>query len=749
MIEASRRQFLRALGSSAAAVQLAGYAGEAASLLAASPPLPSGAIDLLLDRFYPLTALLVTVAQRAQLQTLLDQHGTIRLVPGNYAVGGPGALVLSSGQRIHGPGIGCILPPIEVAAGCTGALVSGVTAELRFMQAGASVRGNVFRRVTYGSVRVQGATLEDNLFIDKYLGRWRIDNSASGFMARNRIVRTTCQQPEDAFVWQGDPTGASRGNAVLWANHLTPANAKFVLSDLPDLRILNYDCEAPGSNGSPAIDARSVARLYVFGTTGTSAGGAAVRVASGDAWVHQSMLYNQDPAGSTLDLAGAGSAIRTLFEATRPAVAPTGGALLSAFPTGSATPTVATNPAVLSAAQRAGLTQLAVPPLRGAYTLPSLRAIPGEAPPNQVSPMGRSHIQALLDSQGMVVLDPGVYVLDGPLVLGRQRGLIGSGMDQTYLVAANPTIDLIIDANTPPSAGDTSQSQLLLTELTLQGGRRGISHSLRQPAAFKLMFTNSMVSHVCIRDMAEAGWMFEELFGYDNNCFEQVLFVNCPVGFKQLATHTGTEATEPRLAYMDKNVFFRCQWHGCERALELTAIRASGGNMWFECAFVGSKEFVARARNHNNLLFVGCDFDANKGDPLLAANGHLMVVASRWRAVADAGPTSFADSMIDVTLEGCDLSAVLADTPLTNGAGTSFDLRNPDNQTTYANRRFHLFHNRARQVTLGNIPHATLINNDVGPVPETARWAYRLSGATQVLDATAPTPGSRLMCNES
>ncbi len=731
----SRRQFLRTLGSGAAALPSWRPA-------VASPPAADPALDPLLDRFYPTGAWLVPVAQRAQLQSLLDQHGTIRLEAGDYR--GLAALVLSSGQRIHGPGMGCVLPPVEVAAGCTGALLSGVVTELRFRQPGASVHGNVFRRVTYGNVLVDGATLEDNLFLDKYLGRWSIDNSLQGFMARNRIVRTTCQQPEDAFIWKGDPQGASTGNAVLWANHLTPPRAKFVLSDLPDLRILNYDCEAPGSNGSPAIDARSVGRLHVFATTGTNRSGAAVRVASGAAWLHQSRLYNQDVTGVTLDLAGARAAARTLFEPQRTVVSPNGGVLLSAFSTGSDVPGATTSPADLNVAQRADLTALVAPPLQRPYVRPALRAVPPAAPSGPVSPMGRSQIQALLDLQGMVVLDPGVYVLDGPLVMGPRCGLVGSGMDQTYLVAANANIDLIVDAHEPPPPGsDTSQSRLLLAELTLQGGRRGIHHSLPPPADFKLLFTNCVVSHVCIRDAAEAGWMFEELFGYDNNCFEQVLFVNCPVGLRQLATHDGTEATQPRLAYMDKNVFFRCQWQGCGRALALTAIRASGGNMWFECGFKGSTEFVARARNHD-LLFVGCDFDANEGDPLLSTNGHLMVVASRWRA-ASIRPTSFADSLVDVTLEGCELSAVVAGTPITNGAGTGFDLANSANRAAYANRRFHLFHNRAEQVSLNGIPHAVLLNNDVGAVPETARWAYRIAGVTQVLDATPPAPGSRLM----
>jgi hypothetical protein len=76
---------------------------------------------------------------------------------------------------------------------------------------------------------------------------------------------------------------------------------------------------------------------------------------------------------------------------------------------------------------------------------------------------------------------------------------------------------------------------------------------------------------------SEAGLCFTDIFGYDNNFFEQVIFYNCKSGLKQLATTGGTEVVAT-INYMDKNVFYQCQWLNCGKALDLTAIRASGGN---------------------------------------------------------------------------------------------------------------------------------------------------------------------------
>ena len=80
---------------------------------------------------------------------------------------------------------------------------------------------------------------------------------------------------------------------MLWANFLTPPQRKYDLTNLDDLTIINYDCEAPGSNGSAAIE--NCGRITVFGTTGTNKTGPVFSGGARQVWLHGSFM-DQLPA---------------------------------------------------------------------------------------------------------------------------------------------------------------------------------------------------------------------------------------------------------------------------------------------------------------------------------------------------------------------------------------------------------------------------------------------------------------------
>lgn len=700
-------------------------------------------------RCYPLEAQLVSVAQRAQLQTLLDLYGTIRLEPGgNYVQGGPAQLTVRSGQKVYG--LGTVLPPVLIPAGCTQALVSGVITDLRFVQPGAAVRGCLFRRVQYRSIVVDGATVEQCTFQDSYLCRWAIDNRTSGWFRDNRIIRTIYQNTQDAFVWSADAAGRSTGNVILGANHLTPPKGKFRFVGLPALALINYDCESPGSDGSAAVDWSGPGRLAACSTTGTNKLGLGVRLTAGaTAWLHGAVLGCQQVGAATINAAGATILVQSMLSTSLAVVAPTAGTDVRGFDEQLSSATVTldgvANPTSATTTQRAAL-QAAVAPDLGpawpAFTHPTPPTIPDSHP---TGPYTRAQIQAMLDANGgsVVYLPLGIYWIDQPLRLGPGRALVGAGQGQTFLVATSGSVDLICDVN--PASGATA---ITLCELSLCNGRRGILHTL-PVGTQQLRWTNSLVSHVGILDMSEAGWLLTDAFSHDNNHWDRIAFVRCASGFKQLATKSGTEATEPRLNYMDKSVWHRCQWIDCGRALDLTAIRASGGNIWAECRFSGSTVCVARAVNHNPMLFANCDFVNNAGlaggGAALATNGRLLVIASRWRAGA-ANPAGLVDSM-HITLEGCTFDrAGAASTAINAGQGGSISLANPTNAAQYAHRRLYLFNCQSTDMPVGSPQHILYVNNDWGiGAAESVRWAYRRLGALTVLDPAAPLAGTRLL----
>jgi hypothetical protein len=115
-------------------------------------------------------------------------------------------------------GFQTILPEIVVEPGCSGAVVSGVIADLRFPASIIPTKNNLFRRVTNGTGRVEGATLIDNLFLDSAYWAWRIDTSKSGFLQNNRFIRQVYHAKGDACVWTASSSAPSptSGNVMLW-----------------------------------------------------------------------------------------------------------------------------------------------------------------------------------------------------------------------------------------------------------------------------------------------------------------------------------------------------------------------------------------------------------------------------------------------------------------------------------------------------------------------------------------------------
>ena len=699
------------------------------------------------DRFYPLDAPLVTHANRDQLQNELNMRGVIRLEGKNYLPGNPlTGLTVSSNMRIYGlPGTIC--PKITITPGSTGIVINCVTADLIFPNSTVVTTGNVFQRVTYAYGTIANAAVQGNMFLDQGWFSWNIDTTTEGFVKNNRFIRQVWQNTTPGVTWKAKAGAAtaSTGNVNLWSNWLTPPKAKYVLSNVDEFTLLNHDTESYDSNGTPAVGATGVGRLSVFSTTGTISNGASIDAGARTAWVHGNQLYNQAAGGSNVIVRPENTSfVHTAFDDRRTVTFQgTGtnfqGMQLStdAVPVGNFKLDGVANPSSATAAQVTSiLDTVARNPAPTAWEKPTYRDVPALSASLPRSSLGRAQIQLLLNNQGFAFLDPGVYVLDGPLLLGKNKMLIGSGMDQTFLVAANAGVDLI---------ADDGSGRLAMSDLTLQGGRHGIYHTYTSGP--KMQFTNSVLSHVCIRDMTGSGMFFTNVYGYDNNYFDNVIFYNCASGLRQLATVSGVD-TEPRINYMDKNVFFQCQWLYCGTALDLVAIRNSGGNAWINCRFQDNSVAVLQAKNHHPESFFNCDFINNAGSPTLNINGSLNFVACRFVAGA-RNPADLVDASV-LSLEGCTFArGGAAATVLTSGKGLWMDLRNPTNLSNYTNRHVHLFNNRSVDVPVGVFKSSILINNDFPADPSlSGRLAWQRAGVVTRLDAGQATPGTRLLVGE-
>src|SRR5690606_31868431 len=108
----------------------------------------------------------------------------------------------------------------------------------------------------------------------------------------------------------------------------------------------------------------------------------------------------------------------------------------------------------------------------------------------------------------------------------------------------------------------------------LQGGSIGVYF----PAEIRLAAFN-VWKNVIFRNQ-NIGLYFYWLFGFDNNWIENFNFVNCGTGIKNVPKpKDGSQDWEDNwLGYIDKTVFYKCQFINCDSGVSITAERANNLN---------------------------------------------------------------------------------------------------------------------------------------------------------------------------
>ena len=204
------------------------------------------------NRAYPVEAFLVPLSEKGRLQQYLDTHGAVRLEPGgDYLAGGIPTLRIRSGYRIYG--MSNNIPDTIIEPGTTGAVLSYVHGKITFPPSAAVTKQNLFRRTTYCNFVINGASLEDNLFLDVAYCVINADHSTSGFMRNNRFIRFQSHGGNPMITIRGDNQQRSSGNVFLWVNLLGPPDKVTYFDNLPDLTLLHVDCESYSTAGQPSI----------------------------------------------------------------------------------------------------------------------------------------------------------------------------------------------------------------------------------------------------------------------------------------------------------------------------------------------------------------------------------------------------------------------------------------------------------------------------------------------------------------
>jgi hypothetical protein len=638
----------------------------------------------------PLNAYWLPVSQKAQLQTVLDTYKIVALDAGDYNTGGPASVTLKSGQRLYGDPSTTIVPTIIVAPGTTGAVLAYVTIPktntLTFPASASVTSGNCFESVVClgtsavnSGIVVSNATLENNLFLDVF-GRIRADTRTSGYLRNNRFIRWRHHGYPDMLTLSGDAGRSSYGNVFLWVNLLTSGGNTTGITNYQDLTFVGLDAESWNLNGlgtNALIKTGNMGTLRLFGMNGGNHSVVTNRTGFYDTGADELQLFSDNfetlgnPNVKDFTLRSANQRLLWVGNQNSKSMVdgnPTG-FRLQAFvaPTypGTNVTLAGTNvTGALPAAAQTIINGMLHPTRTGTnWEAATYGPVPDPAGPNwnanlSTAPDATAMIQQLIDtsSNGVAKLAAGIYYISAPLKLARSHGIVGASADTTAIVAKSATFDMIV-ADDPPFGGQTRQ--IILADLTLQGGKNGVhldqaGTGTTQPTSTngsKAQYTGMFMKYVTFRNMTEAGFNFDKIYGMDNNFFSHFNFINCGTGLKQIIDPLYTGGDLPDAAFIDKCVFYQSQFIGNTNAFDMRAKRADGLNAWINCRFQDNKGSAVLFSNNITHVFANCDFVNNGGTAVIKTERTFPVSFVNCRFTAGTNGNAMLSGPVNV--EGC------------------------------------------------------------------------------------------------
>lgn len=737
----SRREFIAKSGIAIAGLTI--FRSFDPPSLRSSSALSKPTTDMFPNNIYPARAVLVTVENSGSLQKELDRHGAVRLLPGNYEAG---SITLRRGQQIYGlPGTK--LEKLIIEPGTTHALLSNVSATVVFPASDIITRNNIFLRT--GNIKVQGGTLEDNIFVDAGTDIF-LDVTTSGYLRNNRFVRSPGQMQGSAMLkFLANPERPSTGNVFLWMNACINDGPTTEIVGVPELTIALVDAELWSK--------KTKEHTPLFVTTGPMQRLNIFAVQGGRYDTNKKEYGLIDTAAREVRIFGLTPGYRGESPDTMPEkIVLREGNERSIF-TDSLHYSMSL-PATSTLHVRAfelprGVPEVGLPPINGSVLNRSFTITPQGAERSELNaliamicqtdrrmqpwarpvfepvpdPAGKkwnkkltaapdhtSMIQARLDKEGIVLLAPGTYYLSAPLRLNPDKGLVGSGMEQTVIIAKDPTLSMFVYE----SKGNNNRT-LFLSNLTLQGGGVGLHLKGENIKGF---INKSVLSHLTFRNMSTAG-IFVDLStstnqSMDNNLISACNFVQCGSGLKQ---HPGSGSW----GFIDKLVMYRCQFIQCGIGLDLPANRSNNNCSYIECKFAENSIAVARLRHNTTPSFANCDFISNAGDPVVDSDTPVNFLSCHFMS----GKTARSLLPSGSNAEGCKFSS--------EPNATTVIVGNPSRNQ---------FYNCRIEMPLGTLKDALFLNNQVTGQSDLSQVASQIvDGKVSVLVPGATSPGPQLL----
>jgi len=705
------------------------------------------------------------------LQECLDANGAIRLERGDYRVQNRSALLVKSGQQLFGlPG--AVVPEIRIGAGAEKIVLSAITtAKVTFFPSTSNdpIRFNVFIRVNAAFNDV-GAVVENNIFT--YCnGVLRVDNRLSGYLRNNRFIGGHAHAESDMIVIRGDKERLSYGNVFLWYNFLTPHGRTTLIDNQRDISFVGIDAEGWNEVGedptsAPMLDFDKTSVVRVLGANGGNGGlhptpyiranagkvqildmnstsgpiPASSKSAAGSPW---------DPTSTTLlntIYLGAENRLSWIanFCCVGAVSSPAEGDHFEIFQSGYGDFKIngVVGDGSIAVADIGRLHELFAPLDRSGepWEEAVFETLPDPGGPNWKASVATAiqsgtddsgRIQNMIDSSpnGVAFIPAGTYYIAKPLVLGKDKGLVGAGRDKTLILALSTSIDMIVpgDSIHPNSGGD---QRFILSDLTLQGGRSGIFHSSGNTGRYTQL-NDVFLSYVQFREMKDAGILFQDIYGWDNNFLDHLTFVNCKTGFRQAFPSAPKAGENADNNYIDKTIFYKAQFIGNQLAVEFAAHRADNLNAFIDSLFENNKNGAIVLQNALTTMFAGSQFADNGGAAVVNISNslHTSFVGCRFTAGAK-GVVFFSQG---VNMEGSRLSQGK------EGAAEVFE----DGATSVT------VYNSLSDVPLGKVERGVFVNSKFPDSEFDRFFVLQEGGRPRIKSAERSNPKGQLLWSSS
>ncbi len=615
--------------------------------------------------------------------------------------GGCSSITLSSDQKIFGD-TNTVICPVTIAAGTTGAVfrnfnggscfspLTGAGGKNLTFGSGTAISGNLLIQMYYqcgGSpdntgVGTADVNLTDNLFLYYRMG-FAINDGTSGAMVGNRLVQGESQSNNVPFLnFTGNATTPSYGNVSLWYQYATPGGRGSFISGFQDWTQVGIDAEQWDVNRVFGSGGIGDLNDFVSGT-----GDIRIMGDQGEDGNNAAQPYFRDNANRMLDYSGiSGSQWQWLFasgseqtflnkddayfglQAFAHQMGSTNcvsGAPAVTCPSPNtntywgSTPTLIQwpgYPTALTSGQLSALQDTLIGMTTGRpageqpWETPIYDAPPDPNGPNwnvglAGQPDSTATIQALINAgtnAAYPVLAPGTYYISAPLTLASTQGLHGSGWGNTSIVCKTNTIDAFQGASGQYTYGPNG-AVYTLTDITIQGCANGIHFNglSSTGSGGGEQYVHVFLSHLNMRNIANACIFEDGIYSMDNNLIDYFNCINSNKGMLEQPSSTYTPNTEAiGSAYMDKNVFWHCQFIGDVLPISMVAERTNNLDMYANSLFENNTGGAALFSSTLTIMFVNDDFVNNTPDSNNAVldgsnNQGALMIASRVQAGAN------------------------------------------------------------------------------------------------------------------